>query len=184
MKAQLQLLCLALGVTPAGWCQTQGLTPAWDIRQTLQDLVKQSQRITPILDELKPADWIAKGASETYVEQHKSVRAEILYLRSLADELMQKPDSLPTALQMFLRLQNLEALLDSMSQGVRRYQNPALADLMQATISENDSHGVRLREYLVELAETREAEFRIADEEAQRCRGSIIRQPKKSKKQP
>jgi len=39
-----------------------------------------------------------------------------------------------------------------------------------------------LREYLVELVAAKEAELRIVDQEAQRCRAALIRQPVQSKK--
>jgi hypothetical protein len=162
--------------------QTAELTPAWTISKAIEDLVQQTQRLAPILDEVKPEDWIDKGAPAAYIEQRDSVRNEIGYLRQTATQLSKKPDSLPGALQVYLRLQALESMLDSLSQGVRRYQNPALADLMQAAISDNDVHRGRLKDYLVELAETREAEFRIMDEEAQRCRASQLRQRTPAKK--
>jgi hypothetical protein len=174
---------LLLAVAASGWGQTAELTPAWSIRKALEDLVAQSQRLTPMLADIKPSEWVANGASATYVDQHKSVLAEIGYLKRTAEELAPKPESLTMTLQLYLRLQSLESMLDSFSHGIRRYQNPALADLVQSMISENDAHRVRLREYLVELAETKEAEFRIADEEAQRCRGTLIRQPRTPKKQ-
>jgi hypothetical protein len=188
MKADTLLLRVA--VIGAWFCgawlcqgQTAELTPAWNMRKALDDLVSQSQRLAPMLEEIKPAEWTGKGAPETYIDQHKSVLAEMGYLKRTAEDLARQPESLPTALQLYFRLQALEAMLDSLSQGVRRYQDPALANLMQTTISDNDSHRVRLGEYLMELATTKEAEFRAADSEAQRCRVELIRQPRTGKKQ-
>jgi hypothetical protein len=135
-----------------------------------------------MLEEIKPAEWVGKGASETYIDQHKSVQAEMGYLVRTAGDLKLKPESLTLTLQLFLRLQSIESLLHSLIEGVHRYQNPALAELLKSTMLDNDKHGIRLREYLVELVETKEAEFRIADEEAQRCRGALIRQPRSSRK--
>jgi hypothetical protein len=174
---------LLLAMFASTWGQTAELTPAWNIRKALDELVAQSQKLTPMLSDVKPGDWVASGASATYVDQHKSLLAEIDYLKRTAEELARKPESLTTTLQLYLRLQSLESMLDSFSHGIRRYQNPALADLVQSMISENDTHRVRLREYLVELAETKEQEFRIVDDEAQKCRGTLIRQPRSPKKQ-
>lgn len=164
--------------------QAAELTPAWNISESLLELVSQSQRLSPVLDELRPEEWVSKGAPEGYVDQAKSARNQIAYLKQTAEQLSRRPQSMTGTLEVFLRLMALESMLDSLSQGVRRYQNPALADLLQGVISENSANRGRLREYLVELVATKETELRIADAEAQRCRGMLIRQPATRKQQP
>jgi uncharacterized membrane protein len=60
---------------------------------------------------------------------------------------------------------------------VRKYQNPALASIMQSVIAENSTNRDRLRQYLQDLATQKEQEFEVADREAQRCRAAMLQQP-------
>jgi hypothetical protein len=59
---------------------------------------------------------------------------------------------------------------------VRRYQNPAVGDLMISVMAANSTNRDQLRQYITDLAETKEQEFQIVDKEAQRCRGNLVRQ--------
>lgn len=154
-----------------------GLTPAWEVQKTLDALVAQTRRLAPMMEEIKAKEWVAKGAPEGYLEQHQAVRNQINYLVQTTQELKAHPDRMADTVETYLRLQSLESLLDSLSQGVRRYQNPALADLLQGMIVENDANRQQLRTYMVELISNKEAELKIMNEEAQRCRGMLIRQP-------
>ena len=52
-----------------------------------------------------------------------------------------------------------------------------MADQLAALISQDFGNRQKLRQYLSELSVEREQEFKIADEEAQRCRGIISREP-------
>jgi len=60
---------------------------------------------------------------------------------------------------------------------VRRYQNPAVGDLLVSVVSANSANRDQLRQYVTDLAQTKEQEFQIVDGEAQRCRGTLMRQP-------
>jgi hypothetical protein len=166
----------------ACWGQTAELTPAWDISKTLNALAAQTQRLTPVLEQLKPDDWVSRGAPEGYIQQTAEIRRQIAYVRQTAAELSAEPGVMTRTLEVFLRLQSLESMLDSLSQGVRQYQNPALADLLQSIVSENNANRARLREYLIELVSTKEVELRIADLEAQRCRATLIRKQRAAPK--
>jgi hypothetical protein len=68
-------------------------------------------------------------------------------------------------------------VLTSLIDGVRKYQNPALADLLRSVLSENNASRQQLRQYLMDLASIKEQEFKVMDEEAQRCRESISKLP-------
>jgi hypothetical protein len=48
---------------------------------------------------------------------------------------------------------------------------------MQTIVSENSTNRDQLRQYMQDLAAQKEQEFKIADTEAQRCRGSLVQQP-------
>lgn len=166
-----QTLAAQGGQTPAG------MQPVWEIQKTLDALIAQTRRMAPMLDEIRAKDWVAKGAPDAYIQQQQSVRNEINYLIQTTQALKARPERMADTLRVYLRLQSLESLLDSLAQGVRRYQNPALADLIQGMIVENDNNRRQLRSYLEELVANKEDELSIMNEEAQRCRGMLIRQP-------
>ena len=166
----------------APWCfpaQSPGLPPEWDVRDMLAALTAQTRRIEPLLAQLHPAEWVARGAPEAYVKQLEQLRKQIGYLDRTAGELSAEPDRMTKALETYLRLQSVEAMAESMVDAVRRYQNPAVADLIQDLINENAKYTQQLRDYLVELVAAKEAECKIANQEAQRCRSELIRQPAK-----
>jgi hypothetical protein len=61
-------------------------------------------------------------------------------------------------------------------EGVRNYQNPAVGDLLLGVAAENSENRDKLRQYITDLALTKEQEFEVADKEAQRCRGMLSKQ--------
>ena len=73
--------------------------------------------------------------------------------------------------------------LNSLVDGVRHYQNPAIGDLLMGVLAENSSNRDKLRQYITDLANTKEQEFKIVDQEAQRCRGVLTHQTPVTKKQ-
>lgn len=162
---------------PAAQAQSGGLTPAWELRESLDALTRQVERVRPILSQLTPKDWVAKGAPDAYIRQLESSNAELDYLIRGIGKLAGEPEKLTTALETLFRMDSLQAMLLSLSDGVRNYQNPALADLMRGIMAESSAGREKLRQYVVELAESREREFEIMDREAQRCRGVLSRQP-------
>jgi hypothetical protein len=48
---------------------------------------------------------------------------------------------------------------------------------LRSVLSENNASRQQLRQYLVDLAANKEQEFKVMDEEAQRCRESISKLP-------
>ncbi|MCC6537716.1 MAG: hypothetical protein IT162_09220, partial [Bryobacterales bacterium] len=162
-----------LGAQSGPGVSAPGVTPVWELRKQLDALVAQTRRLAPLLEQVKPQEWGIEG----YRQQHEETRAQVEYLARSAGALAQDPEKMTLALDAFLRLESLEQLLDSLSQGTRRYQNPALADLMQAAISDNAVHRSKLRGYLVELVATKQDELRAASEEAQSCRAAALAPP-------
>jgi len=172
-------MCLVFGSAfasaqsaPAG-----GVTSEWDVRKLLDSLDLQAQHVKPIIDQVKPQSWIAKGAPQAYVIQWNTAQAELKYLLSSSEALSKEPEKLTLALDTYFRMQALESTLASVTEGIRKYQNPALADLMQSVVSENGSNADKLRQYITDLAAQKEEEFKIADKEAQRCRETLMKQP-------
>ena len=162
---------------PAG-----GVASEWDVRKLLENLDLQMQHVKPIIDQVKPEAWVAKGAPKAYVTQWTTAQAELKYLLSSSDSLSREPERLTVALETYFRMQALEATLSSVAEGIRKYQNPALADLMQSVVAENNSNADKLRQYIQDLAMQKEQEFQIADREAQRCREILVKQPAPSPK--
>ena len=169
----LPLVMFAFGASSFG----QSVSNEWDISKLLEALSAQANRLKPILDQLTPQEWVAKGAPQTYVSQWKGAEDELGYLVGSAKELEKQPERLTLALDAYFRMQSLEMRLNSLVDGVRNYQNPAVGDLLIGVLAENSSNRDKLRQYITDLAGTKEKEFEIADREAQRCRGSISRQP-------
>lgn len=153
----------------------QGLAGPPELRQTLGALVAHVNRLKPILDQVKPQDWLAQGAPSTYVEQWKSVQAEAGFVVRNADELSRDPERMTKTLELYLRLESIETMVDSLAGGIRRYQNPAVADLLEGMLAESNPYSGKLRNYLMELTATKEAELGVMDAEAQRCRSMLIK---------
>ena len=175
MKYLLPFLILPLVVAlPA---RSQGVAAPWDISQTLTSLAEQSQRLLPILEQLTPEKWQAKGAPAAYTAQWRSARSEVGYLLGAAESMKKQPEKLTLGLETLFRLQSVEAQVNSLIEGVRRYQNPAVGDLLVSVVSANSANRDQLRQYITELAQTKEEEFQVVDREAQRCRGTLMRQP-------
>ena len=170
------LLCVFPAVCLA---QSGAISHEWDIREALTQLVTATKRLQPILDQVQSKDWVARGAPSAYVDQVSATKNEIDYLDRTVAELKKDPQRVGKTLEAYLRLQSIDAMVRSLGEGIRRYQNPAVADLLLGVMSENSDQVQKLREYLVELVEAKEAEFKIADSEAQRCRASLMSQPPK-----
>lgn len=165
--------------TPAA---TQALDPAgvsapWDVTQTVLALAGQTARLKPLLDQVTPREWLNKGAPEAYVAQLQSAQRELADVQRVAQSLEKQPDRLTLALDTYFRLQSLETRLNSLVEGVRRYQNPAVGDLLTGVLGESASNRDKLRDYISDLANQKEQEFTVVDREAQRCRTSLNRQP-------
>src|SRR2546428_10637121 len=64
-------LTLALGVS----ARAQATLPTeWDMRKTLESITSHSDRLMPLLDQVRPKDWVVSGASQTYLQQWNSAR--------------------------------------------------------------------------------------------------------------
>jgi hypothetical protein len=174
---------LALGQTsepgpaPQAQATDQGVASEWDIRKLLDALSQQAEHLKPIIDQVQPAEWQSKGASATYLAQWDAAQAQLKFLLASTDAFSRQPERLPLGLDAYFRMQAMESTLGSLVEGVRKYQNPALASVMQTVVAENSTNRDRLRQYLQDLATQKEQEFEVADREAQRCRAALLQQP-------
>jgi len=156
--------------------QAQGVSAPWDISPIVNALSEQAARLIPVLEQLTPMEWEAKGAPAAYTAQWRTVRSEVGYLVNVAQSLQKQPERLTLAFETYFRMQAVESQVNSLVDGVRRYQNPAVGDLLISVMAANSGNRDQLRQYITDLAETREQEFRVIDQEAQRCRGNLMRQ--------
>ena len=164
---------LVSGVAAA---QSGGLEPDWAVRKDLASLADNIQRLKPILEQVKPQNW--QGAPTAYVEQGKRVGAEIDYLITSTKLLAAQPTKISAALVAYFRMQSVDLMLRSYAEGIRKYQNPALAELLQGTLASTAVEREKLRQYIMDLAANQEQELRVMNDEAQRCRGVLSRQPR------
>jgi hypothetical protein len=167
-------LFLLAGITPV-LSQQAGMQNAWDIHKTLAAVALLADRLAPVVDQIHPENWT--GAPGGYVAQAKTCRNELSAMATESRKLDQNPEKLTDALQLLFRIRATETVLGSFSEGLRKYANPPLADMLNAAIAENAGNKDRLQQYILELAVAREQEFRVADQEAQRCRQTLSRQP-------
>ena len=156
--------------------RAQGVSAPWDTSKDLAALIEQAERLNPILNQLTPQEWEARGAPATYTTQWRDARSEVGYLVDAARAMQKQPEKLSLALETLFRLQAVEAQVNSLVEAVRRYQNPAVGDLLVGVVGANSTNRDQLRQYVSDLAQTKEQEFQIVDQEAQRCRGTLVRQ--------
>ncbi|MBI2680655.1 MAG: hypothetical protein HYX25_06565 [Candidatus Solibacter usitatus] len=162
--------------------QTNGIAPEWDIGKTLTAIAADADRLAPYLEQLQPQQWLAKGAPDAYVSQWKQCQIQTKAVAVSARTLSRNPDKLTDQLELLFRLGSLEHMLVSLGEGVRRYQNPAVADLLHGVMAEGTANREKLQQYIFDLASEREQQFRVADSEAQRCRGFLMKQPTAAEK--
>lgn len=151
-----------------------------DIAMTFNDISQRASRIEPMLEQLHPSDWIAKGAPETYLAQWNSILQQFRAIQGDMAALAQHPGQLSDSVKALFRLQSTHVVLDSLMGGTRKYQNPALADLIESVASENNADVDRLERYVLQLADAKDQQFVVVDREAQRCRSTLSRQPAES----
>lgn len=168
---------LILSSTLAAQKQNAGLSPDWDIRQDMTALAGQVRQLKTMMDKVKPEEWVAKGAPSAYVKQMATLQSGMQYLISSAEQVAHDPQRLTTALDAYFRMESVEVLVNSLREGLRKYQSPDLANLISEVMVGNSNNREKLRMHIVDLAAMREQEFQVIDQEAQRCRSAILRTP-------
>jgi len=160
-----------------------GLESAWTLRTILDDLLKDNEKLEPLLAQMNPQEWVTKkGASDVYIQQWQVAHAQLKEVMAASKLLAQKTENLPLALDDYFRLEALEVTSRSLEEGVTRYGDRFTADQLNGLIARNFSRRERFRDYIRDLAASSETNFKLADEEAQRCRGIISKEPVKRAK--
>src|SRR4029078_9969506 len=102
-----------------------GLEADWDIGAVMQGIGDYATAMLPLLERVDAKAWMARGASETYLVQLQSSKAQARAVADSAKTLARHPEQLSASLEMYFRIQGLETMLSSLAEGLRRYQTPA-----------------------------------------------------------
>lgn len=164
------LACVSVHAVAQGGPGPSSAAAEWNTRESIQAMAKRLAEVKPILEQLKPQEWVNKGAPEAYVQQLASTHEELRGVEWALENLASKPERLGFALDAYFRVQSFRLKVSSVADGVRRYQNPAIAELMDAYLSDSSGSQIQLQQYLKELADLKEAELDVMAQEAQRCR--------------
>jgi hypothetical protein len=155
----------------------QQSTPDPQIVATFNAISAHAARIEPMLQQLKPNDWVAKGAPDTYVTQFNSAIEQIHAIQSDMAALAQHPEQMTECMKALFRVQSSHQALISLIGGLRRWQNPALAELIESVAAEDRADLDHLEQYVLQLANEKDQQYAVVDSEAQRCRATLSRQP-------
>ena len=168
------------GVPSATPAQTSsaGVETAWDAHKIIDAVNRANREMKPVLASLNPQDWYEKkGAPSTYVIQWQTAQRQVSDVEITAQRFAQKTDSLPLGLDVYFRLEALETTARSVNEGAKKYADSTPAAKLTALLAASFDGRQRLRDYLRDLAADQEQNFKVADAEAQRCRGMISREP-------
>ena len=157
------------------FAQQASIMTDYDAAQLFNTIADQTQKLGPMIDQINTPDWIARGAAPTYSQLRDEALAQNKAIVQAMHDLVQHPSKLSDCLSALFRIQSMEMELISLDPGLRKYQNPALADLISSLLAEGNRNRDRFREYVVDLASHKEQQFDVADKEAQRCREMIMR---------
>ena len=183
-----RVMLLSAGNLAASFCFAQQPAPAavngidapWGVRKILDDLVADNEKLRSVFGALKPQEWYSKkGASSAYIQQLEMGQRQLNDVVISSKLLAQRTESLPLALDSYFRLEALEVTARSLGEGAVRYADRRTADQLNTLIARNFTTREHFRDYIQDLSKTQEQSFRVADEEAQRCRGMISKQPAK-----
>ena len=159
--------------TPGG----AGLETTWDIAPVLVAVSEHSTKLLTDLDGLDANVWLNKGASPTYAEQLQSCKQQVKAVADESKALSRNPEQLAASLQLLLRMQATDNMLNSLEEVIRKYQDPARAQQLTSLVAQGGANRDKFQQYLVSLAADREHALQVMDKEAQRCRGLLAMPP-------
>lgn len=166
----------AVCATPA-LAEDEGIMPRWQVEELAQTIVSNIETASRVVEALRPREWVQDGAPEAYIEQQATLLQEMEHVRLAAMALEREPESLTYAVDTFLWLDRANALLSSVTAGVRQYYNTALAELLDSVRNRNEDGMASAKAYMRQLAVHVEASMKVAHREAQRCRAEIVSRP-------
>lgn len=176
MFRRLAPLAVALLAVP-GLSAEDGMIPSWEVSDLAAEVEKNAQGVARILEQIRPKEWIQDGAPAAYVDQHETLGRDLENLALSAQNLGRNPEKLSAAIDTFLWLDRFNSMTQSMAAGVRKYQNAAVADLLESATSRGAGSVEQLKSYMRQLAVASEHRMETAHAEAQRCRVELMNRP-------
>lgn len=152
-----------------------GVLPEWELRPKIEKIAPETARLAPLLNQLQPEKWIAAGAPEAYRRQWKDCLDAIPHIEATTARFAEKPLQLSLAVETLVRLETLLQHASSLSQAIRRYQNPAMAEILDGEVLAAGASRDWLRQHVLDLARHREIELEAAQSEADRCRTQLAK---------
>lgn len=150
-----------------------GVESPQDVQAMVAAILKEDDRLKPILDSMNPQVWYEKkGAPSTYVIQWQTGQREVQDVDSAAQLFSRKADDLTGALDLYFRMEALETTARAIDEGAQRYADPSSAARLEQFVAKNFDMRQRFRDYIRDLATSVQQNYKIADEEAQRCRAA------------
>jgi hypothetical protein len=187
MKSVMALIALSLacGMLPAqppahasdNDATGGGVEAPWDLTRQLDALTATARRLGPMVDQANPQNWRRPAGANDYYPQWKGAVSEIKYLIGSAEALEKHPEQLTAALDTYFRMETMDASVGSLVEGIRKYDTPALANRVRETLSQNANNREKLKQYILQLAQSQQEELKVMDQEAQRCRNILNAQP-------
>jgi hypothetical protein len=153
--------------------QQASVMTEYDAIQLFNEVAESTGKLAPMIEQINTVDWEAKGAAPAYTQLRAGALAQNKAIVGAMKALTQHPQKLSDCLTALFRIQSMEMELISLDPGLRKYQNAALADLISSILAEGHRSRDRFRQYVTDLASSKEQQFEVADKEAQRCRESI-----------
>jgi hypothetical protein len=154
-----------------------GIPPEWELRPKIEKIAPEVARLAPLLNQLQPDKWVAAGAPEAYHRQWKDCVDSIPQIEALTARWAAKPLQLSLAAETLVRLETYLQHAASLSQAVRRYQNPAMAEILEGEVLAAGASRDWIRQYVLDLSRQREGELEVAQSEADRCRIQLAKPP-------
>jgi hypothetical protein len=155
-----------------------GLESPEEARAIVLGVVKEEDQLKPLLGTLDPQSWSdKKGAPTTYVIQLQAAQQQGRDLDLVAKLFLQHIDSLKAAMDLYFWMEALETSARSLNEGAQRYADRPVAEQLATFVARNFDSRQRFREYMKDLAANLEQNYKVADEEAQRCRAVENKEP-------
>lgn len=157
--------------------QQPGLVPAAETGPLFNDLIAQNARLQPLLKQIKAREWIVGGAPQSYVATWEATTQENQDFAVQAKALAKSPEKLADSLRLLEQMHTIQENTSELLQGVAKYQNPALAELISGIQTEGKPARDAYSQRVLDLVTERESQFLTADHEAQRCRTILSKDP-------
>lgn len=188
MRPRPALIAIPMAVVIACWFALRAQQPAlpgadripFDPSQVTAiagEISQRSEHLKPMIEEVHAADWAAKGAPEAYAAQWRSLTEQNQAIEDDMTAIAQNPEAMQDVMRALFRVHRFDSDLDGLLGAVRRYQNPALADLIESVAAGDRSGVEKLQQYVLDLANEKERQLDVEDKEAQRCRSMLASQP-------